>query len=122
MSDVDDGREFLRRGDAFMKASDVTSAAREYLAYCEHLERHGCPGPAPVALRLVAVRKQVLSMLPERRDVRRTLAENYVQLGLVDEARTELRRLAAEWDADGDLNRRDEVHRRLQELEARFQS
>jgi hypothetical protein len=105
MTEADDGKDCLRRGDA-----------REYLAYCEHVERYGAPGAAPAALRLVAVRKQVLSMVPERRDVRRTLAENYVQLGLVDDARRELRRVAVEWDAHGDLAARDEALGRCREL------
>ena len=116
MTDADDGRELLRRGDAFVKAGDVTSAAREYLAYCEHVERYGTTGAVPSALRLVAVRKHVLSMVPELRDVRRTLAENYLQLGLVDDARGELRRLAAEWAASGDVAARDEALGRLREL------
>jgi lipopolysaccharide biosynthesis regulator YciM len=55
-------------------------------------------------------------MMPERRDVRRTLAENYVQLGLLDEAREELRRLASEWDSERDAAARDEVLARHMEL------
>jgi hypothetical protein len=117
MTDADDGRELLRRGDAFAKAGDITSVAREYLAYCEHVERYGGPGAAPPALRLIAVRRQVLSMMPERRDVRRTLAESYVQLGLLDDAREALRQLASEWEAADDLDQRDEVLARLQELQ-----
>jgi hypothetical protein len=116
MTDAGDGRDLLRRGDAFAKACDVASAVREYLAYCAHVERHGAGGAAPSALRLVAVRKQVVEMMPQRRDVRRTLAENYVQLGLIDEAREELRRLWKEWEVDGNTAARDEVLARLTEL------
>lgn len=116
MTDAGDGKDFLRRGDSFAKAGDLASAVREYRAYCEHVGRHGAGGAAPPALRLVAVRKQVLGMVPERRDVRRTLAENYVQLGLLDEARGELRRLADEWERGGDDVARDEVLKRVREL------
>jgi hypothetical protein len=57
MADSGDGREFLKRGDAFAKAGEILGAVREYLAYCEHVERHGARGAAPSALRLVADRQ-----------------------------------------------------------------
>ncbi len=108
----DHEREHLRRGDAFVKVGDTHSAVKEYLSYCEYLEHH----PPAATLKVAAVRKQVLMLLPDRRDVRRSLAENYVQLGLVDEARTELRRLISEWEAAGNQAARAEVLARLEKL------
>jgi hypothetical protein len=55
-------------------------------------------------------------MLPERRDVRRKLVESYVNLGLLDDARNELRRLASEWEAAEDGTAQEEALARLTEL------
>ncbi len=115
MADDADATEFLRRGDRFAKARDIPSAVREYLAYCEHVERVGVGGPVPAALKVVAVRIEVLRLVPARRDVRRALAENYVQVGMIEEARRELRRLAAECEAS-DPVARDEALARLESL------
>jgi hypothetical protein len=109
-------RELLKRGDYFAARGETARAVEQYLAYCEHIERSPDRAASHKQLRFTAVRKQILELLPERRDVRRALVENYVTLGLVDDARRELRRLASEWDAAGDTEERDEVLARLREI------
>ncbi len=109
----DEGRDILRRGDSFVRAGDIASAVREYLAYCEHVQRAGITSQA---FQRAAVHRQVLTMMPDRRDVRRSLVEDLVQLGLIEDARKELRRLAVEWEAAGDAAAQHEVVARLRAL------
>ena len=113
----DDGRAILRQGDVLAQLGDAAGAAARYLDYCAQLEKGDDDRPSPsTALRTAAVRKQVLALIPELRDVRRQLVESYACLGLLDEARAELRRLATEWDDDANTAARDEVVARLDAL------
>ena len=117
MTDECEERALLKLGDLLAKEGDVAGAAEQYLLYCEHVEHREIGGSNPSAsLSVTAVRRQVLEMLPERRDVRRKLVESYVNLGLLDDARSELRRLASEWESQADSVARDEVLARLVEL------
>ena len=117
MTHESEERALLKQGDLLAKQGDVAGAAEQYLLYCEHVERREPGGSNPSAsLSVTAVRRQVLEMFPERRDVRRKLVESYANLGLLDDARNELRRLASEWDSQGDPVARDEVLVRLAEL------
>ncbi len=101
--DQDAAREYLRRGDAFAKTGDVAAAIGEYLAFATWAESAGFD------LKAVAVHKQVLNLAPERRDIRRRLAEGYIALGLLDDARSELERIANEARFAGDQAAHDDA-------------
>lgn len=91
-----DGRRILADGDRLAKEGDIAGAVEHYILYCEHVEASRSDGASN--LRLIAVRRQILEMQPELHEVRRKLVENYVGLGLVEEAREQLERLLAEAD------------------------
>lgn len=106
-----DPRACLRRGDAFAKAGDVHAAVREYLVYATFAERTG------LTLKAVAVFRQVVQLAPQRRDVRRRLAEGFIALGLVADARAELERVVKDSAREGDFAARDEALERLRALD-----
>jgi hypothetical protein len=111
--------EFLYLGEELRKAGRIDEAIEHYLLYCELVARPrilgGKTGPG---YRASAVRRQVLALRPDRRDVRRALAEDYVSLGLLDDARRELERVAEQAAADGDVASRMEALARMDSVES----
>jgi len=94
---VDDPRAWLRQGDAAVRAGNIDEAVRAYLAYAAWAEDTG------FTLKATAVYRQVLSIAPARRDVRRRLVEAFATLGLLADARDQLDIVATEALEAGDV-------------------
>jgi hypothetical protein len=114
--------DFLRQGDDLFERGDAAGAIEEYLRYCEQLDRRTSGGDRADAhtLRLCAVRKRILELDATRRTVRRSLAEDYIALGLLREAHEELNRVAAESLAMNDSAGHQDALQRLRELAPRL--
>jgi hypothetical protein len=117
----DAAHKFLQRGDALLERGDRVGAVEQYLLYCEHLGRVGIvAGSSHVhLLRLSVTCRRILELDPRRRDVRRSLAEHYAALGLLDDARAELGLIADESVAAGDVISLRSAQERLMELAKR---
>ncbi len=91
-----EARELLRRGDALLEQGDTGGAIAQYLLYCA-LPDAGpleCRSGRPTVLKRCGIRRQVLRLDPALHAVRRSLADDYAALGLVDDAAEELALLA----------------------------
>jgi hypothetical protein len=104
---ADVGRVRLKLGDAQLKLGDVDVAVEHYLAATEHLTS---------PLQKVAILRQCVQLVPARRDLRPGLADGYVALGLVDDARTELTALLAQCEHAGIADEIEDARRRLAAL------
>lgn len=114
------GAKVLRLADAFLRSGDIEGAIRHYLLYCEHIERLEPDRELLLCnTRLSAIRRRILALDPPRRDVRQALARNYIALGLLDEARVELLRVAVEAGTAHDTSAEREALELLEQLSSK---
>jgi pilus assembly protein FimV len=99
-SDPGDIRTWLKVGDLYTRMGVRKEATETYLRVAEQYTKSG------FHLKAIAVYKQILKLDPALFDVRRFLANSYMQLGLTSEALIQLEQLV---DAYQRTNREDQL-------------
>ncbi|CAN5531931.1 hypothetical protein BH09MYX1_BH09MYX1_21190 [soil metagenome] len=87
-------REHMKRGDALFQQGDVVGAVEQHLLACDASDAS--------VMQRTALRGCIVRLDPARVDVRRLLVEDYITLGLMDDADKELARVVTELETIGD--------------------
>lgn len=107
--------EDVRLADGLVETGDRAGAIEAYLRACETIGESG-HDKARSAVRRTGILVRVLELDPTRLDVRRLLAEAYVEVGLRDDAKRELRKVAQDAEASGTAVAAQEALARYAEL------